>query len=228
MRENDRPQRVVLAALSLATLGGTLLLARAHAALFAPYFGALPPLLAAAIVVGAGAVAHLALRGQGFSLFRARASRRGVPIGVLAALPFGLAIIVADVVFRFPEDLNVPPPEALLFYPVIGYVAEVVFHVVPLAIALTLGARVLRARSPRFVTGCLLVVALVEPTFQVSFDADPYSWRAAYVGLHVLGFSLVQLWLYRRFDFVSMYAMRLSYYACWHLAWGVARLELLF
>lgn len=33
-------------------------------------------------------------------------------------------------------------------------------------------------------------------------------------------FGLVELWLYRRFDYATMFLFRMFYYAWWHLAWG--------
>ena len=47
-----------------------------------------------------------------------------------------VAIIIADFFIRYPEDINVPVPEALLFYPAVGFVAEIAFHVLPLALLL--------------------------------------------------------------------------------------------
>ena len=37
-------------------------------------------------------------------------------------------------------------------------------------------------------------------------------------------FGVVDLWLFRRFDFVTMYAFRMLYYAYWYVAWGTLRL----
>ncbi len=44
-------------------------------------------------------------------------------------------------------------------------------------------------------------------------------------GLQLLAFGLVQLYVFRRFGFVSMYAFRLAYYSLWHIAWGAIRLK---
>ncbi len=76
----------------------------------------------------------------------------------------------------------------------------------------------------------LAVVALLEPLFQLgapSAAALP-SWGTFYLGVHLLVFNGLQLWIFRRYDFLSMYAFRLVYYAWWHIAWGHVRLELLF
>jgi hypothetical protein len=53
-------------------------------------------------------------------------------------------------------------------------------------------------------------------------------WVAAYTWIHVFVIAFLQLYVFRRFDFVSMYSFRLFYYAYWHILWGVIRLEVLF
>jgi hypothetical protein len=50
----------------------------------------------------------------------------------------------------------------------------------------------------------------------------------AYVGLHIFLIGLVQLLLFTRYDFITMYTFRLSYYAIWHILWGHLRLNLIF
>jgi hypothetical protein len=41
----------------------------------------------------------------------------------------------------------------------------------------------------------------------------------------LLAFGLVQLYVFRRFGFASMYSLRLAYYSLWHIAWGTTRLH---
>ena len=77
---------------------------------------------------------------------------------------------------------------------------------------------------------CLLLVALVEPFFQMrwGFAGRPLSWAEAYVGLHVFAINVLQLYVFRRYDFISMYSLRLFYYLYWHIIWGYLRLQWLF
>jgi hypothetical protein len=70
--------------------------------------------------------------------------------------------------------------------------------------------------------------ALLEPTVQLLFQARPRAWAGAFVWVHVFAFNVAQLRVFRRHGFVSMYALRFCYYLCWHIAWGVLRLPLLF
>jgi cobalamin biosynthesis protein CobD/CbiB len=74
----------------------------------------------------------------------------------------------------------------------------------------------------------ILVVAVLEPFFQVLFEKKPFTWGAAYTWVHVFAIAFLQLYVFRRFDFVTMYAFRLIYYAYWHILWGVIRLNVLF
>ena len=111
----------------------------------------------------------------------------------------------------------------------VGFVAEVVFHVLPLTL-------VLLALSPlrrwivrdRLVWTSVVLVAVAEPTFQVLFKGNALAWGDLYTWLHVFAIALLQLYVFRRYDFVSMYTFRLIYYAYWHIVWGVLRLSLLF
>jgi hypothetical protein len=143
-----------------------------------------------------------------------------VALGMVLAVP----VVVVDLFGGFPEGINVRAPESLAFYPAIAVVAEMVFHVVPLALV----ARVIREskEAPR---AALAVAALGEPTLQVLWGAGQSpSWANAYVGVHLLAFNAVEIVVLRRFGFLPTYAFRVAYYAIWHLAWGHARLTLLF
>jgi hypothetical protein len=62
-----------------------------------------------------------------------------------AAVPFMIAITGVDLALEFPRDLNVPFPEALLFYPAMGYVGQITLHLFPFAILLPLMNRVGRS-----------------------------------------------------------------------------------
>ena len=110
-------------------------------------------------------------------------SRRGVVGG--SGDRAAVAIVVADFIIRYPEDTNVPVPQAFLFYPAVGFVAEIVFHVLPLALlllALTPLAKGLD--KDRVVWLGILVVAVLELTFQVLFEEKPYTWGALYTWIH--------------------------------------------
>ena len=216
--------------LSLVVIALTAILLPSSSAYFRPYFGSVNPLLVAIVAIVAGGASLGLLKSRGwFEILKGRASLRGMVLSAGLATVLGAAIIIADCFIRYPENINVPPPEALLFYPAIGFVAEIVFHVVPLTL-LMLGLAPLEKRlgADRVIWLCIVLVAVLEPTFQVMFMGDPLSWSAAYTWIHVCAIALLQLYVFRHYDFVTMYAFRLFYYGYWHIAWGVIRLKVLF
>ncbi len=204
----------------------TALLVPASGAYFSRFFGPVSPLLAVAGAAAAGGGALALLSRHGFTIV-GRDTWRGIGLSAACAVALGAVAIIADIVIRYPRDLNVPLPQALAFYPAIGLVAEVVFHLLPLALLLPV-LHLSRMGEERAAWLALLATAAFEPTFQAvigstgSFGGDLYTW------LQVFVISVLQLYLFRRYGFVSMYAFRLVYYACWHIAWGALRLHLLF
>ena len=177
-----------------------------------------------------GAAALWVLRSRyAFVILKGRATLQGIALSAVLATALGVAIVIADLFIRYPEDTNVPVPQALLFYPAVGFVAEIVFHVLPLAVLLlALSPLAGRLGRDRVVWIGVLLVAVLEPTFQVLFAGKALTWGDAYTWIHVFAIAFLQLYVFRRFDFVTMYAFRLVYYAYWHILWGVIRLKVLF
>lgn len=226
----SRQQAAAYIALAFMAIGLTALLLPFTSEDFRRFFGPFPPLF---VVSAAGATGGLCLgllrSRAGFEVFMGRGTIRGMIVSTGVATLLGAAIVIADLFIRYPEEINVPLPEALLFYPAIGFVAEVAFHVLPLTLLL-LAFSPLRKRidSERLVWVAIAGVAVLEPTFQVLFASDLTIWARVYTWLHVFAIALCQLIVFRRHDFVSMYWFRLVYYAYWHVAWGTIRLDLLF
>jgi hypothetical protein len=181
-----------------------------------------------------GAVVVLALLGTGCLLwlrsvdwFRVAGPGSvvdGVVIAVVAAPVFAVVAIAADLVLRFPADTNVRLPDALAFYPSIGFAAEIALHVVPLALLVALFGRAGPSGSQLWVV--LIPVILVEAGLQAAYATRPS--LAVFSGIHLVLFGLVQLLVFREYGFIAMLTMRLSYYALWHVAWGWLRLQWLF
>lgn len=203
---------------------------------FAPFFGGIPPLLAVSLAAGLGGVCLGFLHARGWFAIVARARNlRGLALATIAAAIFGGVMVVAEIagVYQGRADLNVPPPYSMLYYPVIGYVVEIAFKVAPLTMlmgimAMTIGTRLSVGRDLIGVGWApIVVVAMLEPGYQLS-RADSISWSEAHLGVHVFLINLVQLYLFRRYDFLTMYWFRLVYYGIWHIAWGYLRLRLLF
>jgi hypothetical protein len=218
------------AALAVLATAGAALLALDRPGLFRPYFGGLSPPIAVAAVALAGAAALQMLRRHGFEIVSKDAATGALAAALLATV-FAAAVVIADIVLGYPRGMNVAAPSALLFYPVIALVAEIAFHVAPLALLCAI-ARLVAAGpiSTRVLWAGMIVVALVEPAFQLFAAASDGALSPAdlYTGPHVLAFGIAALWIFRRYGFSSMLVLRLVYYAYWHVAWGYARPSLLF
>lgn len=141
----------------------------------------------------------------------------------LVALGAALAVppVVIDLLIPFPRDMNIAPPWGLAFYPAIGFVAEVLFHIVPIAVF----AIILPRRIP--VIWLLLPAVFTEPVFQAYYNpgAAMQSWLV--IG-NVTLVSSVQLWLFQRHGFAAMIGLRIVFYLFWHIIWGSTRLAVLF
>ena len=225
-----RWQYAAYLALSLVALVFVVILLPSSGVYFRRFFGKTNAILV--IVVGSviGAAALWVLQSSyEFVILKGRTTLRGVALSAVLATVLAVAIVIADFIIRYPQDTNVPVPQALLFYPSVGFVAEIIFHVLPLVLLLlALNPLVGRFGTERVVWLAILLVAVLEPTFQVLFEGKAFTWGAAYTWIHVFAIAFLQLYVFRRFDFVSMYSFRLFYYAYWHILWGVIRLEVLF
>lgn len=223
---HDRQQLLVPAVFALGAAGAAGILSRYHDVIFRPYFGQVHPLPAVLVIglLGLVALRVLSLHWK-FRMYAGRDSEKGAIHASRLASLFALVMILVDWRVQLPYS-HVPPPQSLLFYPVMAFVAEVMFHALPLSILLALLGPLFKDRSPTgLVWLCIILASCPEPIFQVSWRSSEssLSWTDVYVGLHVFAFNVLQLALFRRYDFVSMYACRLVYYAEWHMAWGYAR-----
>jgi hypothetical protein len=225
-----RHQYIAFVVLSLAAVGLTAILIPSSNAYFQRFFVRTNPILVVALAAVFGGISLGLLKSHGrFEIIRGRVTLRGIIVSAGMATMLAVAIIIADFFIRYPEDINVPVPEALLFYPAMGFVAEIVFHVLPLALLLFVLAP-LRKRLgiDRLIWIGIVIAAAMEPTFQVVLGGEPFSWTSAYTWVHIFAIAFLQLYVFRRYDFLSMYSFRLIYYAYWHIGWGVIRLKVLY
>ena len=146
------------------------------------------------------------------------------------AVVLGAAMIVFDYLVVFPDDINVLLPEALFYYSSFGYIVEVVFHLLPFWLLISALDRVSGGLSEKRVFFVMIIVACLEPVFQVSlgFSSAMPMWVMMYIGAHIFAMNLQQLRVYRRYGFIHMFAFRLIYYLIWHIVWGKIRLGVLF
>lgn len=198
---------------------------------FKPYFGDANPLIVVAISVILGILLLQVHLSNGWFLVYKKESHKGFIISAGLAIVFGVIIIIVDLFAVFPEDINVPYPQSLLFYPAIGFIVEIVFHLLPLTVLLGFFTTVVKQRDvKKIVWPSIILVSFLEPVYQVipGFGQQVSAWTDIYIGIHILLINLGQLWLFKRYDFLSMYLFRLVYYLVWHVGWGYLRLQLLF
>jgi len=228
----DRLQYLILIGISLMVFGFVGILYFSNSQLFQRFIGRINPLIAFLFVIVLGFILLSFLLSQKWFAIYEKENLKGLfRFSSLAAL-FGIIMILVDTKIIFPADMNILFPESLLFYPAIGFLAEILFHVLPLAILLFILNSILKnADFGNVVWICILIVSLVEPIYQAMNMASSNRYPVGaviYVGIHVFLISFFQLLIFRKYDFISMYSFRLVYYMFWHVGWGYVRLRLLF
>jgi hypothetical protein len=223
---------LVYAALALGAIGLTAIIYFSGQPFFQRFIGDWNPLFAALLVSVLGfLVLSFLLSYGGFAIYR-KDNRSGLVRAAGLAAVFGVIAILADFKIVYAADINIPFPGSLLFYPAIGFFAEILFHALPLALLLlALMALQKNPRRPQVVLLCIFLVALLEPVYQARWMAASGhypDWAVAFVALHVFLINLTQLLLFRRYDFVTMLVFRMVYYLFWHIGWGYMRLYILF
>ncbi len=149
----------------------------------------------------------------------------------LAAL-LGLIAIIVDFSTRiYSADINVLLPKSLFFYPALGYVAEILFQVLPLTLILIILTPLSKKISDdKIIWVSILVASILEPAFQtlVIGGGQLPLWFIVLEFLRIFAIIVSQLAFFKRYDFVTMYWFRIVYYIFWHILWGYLRLVLLF
>jgi len=225
----EKKQVGALAGLALALAGMASVLPATGSDVFERFLGPIHPALAIAIaaLVAVPSISFLTQR-FGFSSHAWAETRRGLPVAVGAAAVFGVSVIAADLGIRYPETINVAFPQSLLFYPSIGLFVDLVFHVALPALLLLVQLPLIRwLGKNRVIWVAILLTALVEPLLQVLW-AGSLSWTELYIAVSVFFFSITQLVIFRKYGFLAMVGMRLTFYLIWHIAWGYFRLVVLF
>ncbi len=192
---------------------------------FERFFASMDPIGVMVGVALVGVVALAYLQGSsGFAMsgpggWRAACSMVARSVPVLAAVAIG-----ADVALRYAEDTNVALPDALRFYPAIAVFVEIAFHAIPIAglVAIFGMPNGFAALLWRIAVPVASIEAVLQALFAPSVSTSVFS------AVHLVVFGVVEIWVFWRFGFVWMLGFRLFYYALWHIAWGVARLKLLF
>jgi hypothetical protein len=226
----DRLQYQVLLGLSIAAMGLTGIIHFTDNHPFERFIGGINPLLAGMLIIISGGILFTFLLSRGWFAFYKTEDLTGLYRASGLAAVLGIIMILVDLKIIFPADMNIVFPASLLFYPAIGFFAEILFHVLPLTLLLfTLTSLFRNVRHGNILWISILIVALLEPVYQTIWMDGRYPpWAVAYVGLHVFLINLFQLVIFKRYDFISMYFFRLVYYLFWHIGWGYLRLRVLF
>lgn len=216
---------------SLCIFGFTVVLSIFPTASFRLFFGDIPALLMIPVIalLGFGSMRIILSRGW-FSIYKRENLRQLPKFSILAVLFLSGAIFI-DVTFPFPVDINLPFPKSALFYPIMGYVVEILFHIVPLTILMGVLVTTLKDMDrEKIVFACILIISILEPVYQYMLDPSIGKplWLDIFDGTRLFLFSYVQLNIFKRYDFISMYSFRLVYYLLWHIVWGSIRLLILF
>lgn len=190
------------------------------------------PLLACGIIIITGFVLlSFLLSKNWFVIYNKSNFKKGLYAALLALLFVPVSILV-DIQVGFRKDLNVLFPKSLLFYPAIGFIVEILFHVLPLTLLLFLLTSIFKnLNQQKVIWAAIVIVSLLEPVYQtrLMFSSSHFPlWSSVLVLLNLIAFNLTQLHLFKRYDFVTMYSFRLIYYLTWHIVWGYFRLEWLF
>lgn len=176
------------------------------------------------VFVVSGFVAYYAqkyLRRYGI-IFGANATIKTIVMCFFVSVLLGLMPVIIDLAAPFPRDINILYPKSFLFYPTIGVLAEILFHLIPA----TLLFLIFTSKLQKHPAVLILIIASVEPVFQVIFGAGPdgLSIRDFFLFLEVYVFGLFQVYVFIKYGFLCMYLSRLGFYLTWHFILGTLRL----
>ena len=224
-----RIQYQIFSVLLITVVFTTWLLSYTNSLLFQRFLGELNPVFTIFIISILGFLAlFLLLSKAWFSIYKKDNLTKFLHISWLSIVFASIAILI-DLKIVFPAEMNISFPTSLLFYPVIGFFAEILFHVLPMTMLLLSFASVFKNTShEKLIWICIIIVATLEPVYQAFYMGSYSGWAIVAVWLNLFIFNLTQLLIFKRYDFISMYLFRLIYYAIWHVIWGHARLTVLF
>lgn len=229
---NERLQFQIYVGLSFIAFVLTAIPYFANEQIFQRFISNINPLLACGIIIIAGFILlSFTLSKNWFAIYKKGSFKKGFRAALLALLFVPVSILV-DIKVGFWKDLNVLFPESLLFYPAIGFIVEIVFHVLPITVVVFLFASAFKhINQQKIIFVSILLVSLAEPVYQtrLMFSSSHFPlWASLLVFVNLLLFNLYQLMAFKNYGFISMYAFRLVYYLVWHIVWGHFRLQLLF
>lgn len=207
--------------LSLILFLFTVILTVWDSSVFEKYLGELNPIQGLLIVVFFGVLSLRYLEKSGRRVMVNPFGLEGLRVSTLFALYFGVIIIFIDFSGIFSDSINVSYPKCLIFYPVMAYIVEIVFHLLPISLLSMINLEDTRL---------YYLIAFFEPVFQLAIGGVDGSilWASLLISLHIFLINIAQLYVFKKYGFFPMYWLRFVYYFIWHEVWGVLRLNVLF
>ncbi len=229
---NERLQYQVFIGLSIVLIVLTGIGYFSNNLLFQQILGGINPVIVSFLTIILGFTLFSFLLSKGWFVIYKKGNLKGLFYSSGLAALFGLIVILVDFSTRFyPADINILFPESLLYYPAIGFFAEILFQVLPLTLILIILTPLSKKiNSNKIMWVSIVIASLLEPIFQVMslFSRQSPLWFAVFEFMRIFIVILSQLTFFKRYDFVTMYWFRIVYYTFWHIVWGHIRLELLF
>ena len=215
--------------LFIGVLAMTVVLSNANSLYFQRFIGYINPIIVILLsgIVGLLLLSFL-LSKKWFVIFKTHYLKGALRHSWLVVVFVSVAILV-DLKIVFPIDMIIPFPQSLLFYPIIAFFIEMIFHVLPLSLpllSLTFFFRHIGYKRLRLIS--IVLVAILEPTYQAIFMISSPTWSIVGIWVNLFVFNMTQLFIFMKYDFISMFAFRLKYYLIWHIIWGHIRLDVLF
>lgn len=96
------------------------------------------------------------------------------------------------IIHCYQADINILFPKSLLFYPIIGYIAEVFFHLLLISIIIIFLSSFCKLSINKTVWISVITVSILEPLYQIWFINQNSSFTTIYTGIHVFLFSLTE------------------------------------
>ncbi|MBD3255468.1 MAG: hypothetical protein GF383_10265 [Candidatus Lokiarchaeota archaeon] len=227
-----RNQFVIYMILSFGMIFLTSILFLANPQIFKFFIGPLNPILIIIFIALLGSAFLIVLASGGFLEKHKSKNLKLMLISLVIAPYLASIVILIDIVFRYPENINVLFPQSLIFYLVIAFAVEVLFHLIPFALLLIALTKVFHDTDRNKTMQISIALgSFIEPIYQmiIAFPEGFPLWNIIYFfGIHLVLFNVIQLNLFRHYGFLSMFLFRLIYYAIWHIIWGYFRLVLFF
>ena len=229
---NERHQYFAFLILSLFALILALIIYLKSPQILHRFIGDMHPLIVIFIIIILGFLPLPFLLSKTQFLIYQKRNFKGLMISAALASIFSIFVIIADFFLVYPADINITFPVSLIFYPAIGYFAEILFHLLSLSIVIFISTTLFRkSRNKKIIWISIIIVSFIEPIYQIIAMgvSNQYSLSIlVHTGLNVFLINLSQLIIFKYYDFISMYFFRLVYYLFWHILWGYLRLEILF